>query len=218
MKDKILQQLRLACEKHTATTEITLNKWVDYLTPRITEESQIAGEIELIKPLIETYDGNMNFVVASEVKKATTTAATSTPPTPPADAETEWDKWKAEQAQKLTDMEQKLTGFQKEKTTGEMVAEAKKAFFKKYKISDSEKALCQKALDIELKVNQHENAEALIAGWKTQYEDFRSASGLGGIDPAGNNDGGGAGKTKPLLNELKAKLIREGKIPAPQTN
>jgi hypothetical protein len=72
MKEKILQQLRLACEKHTATTEITLNKWVDYLTPRITEESQITGEIELIKPLIETYDGNMNFVVASELKKATT--------------------------------------------------------------------------------------------------------------------------------------------------
>jgi hypothetical protein len=218
MKEKILQQLKNACGQNTVTTEITLNKWVDYLTAKITDESQIDAEIGLIKPLIETYDGNMNFVAAKAVKDAKATPPPADPPSPPdPNAEPAWvTTWKAEQAQKLTDMEQKLTGFQKEKSVEAMVTEAKKMFFKKFKISDAERPLCEKALAVELKINQHENAEALITGWKTQYEDFRSASGLGGIDPAGNNDGGGA-KTKPILANLKQNLQREGKLPTPQT-
>lgn len=218
MKEKILLKLKTAVGENAVTTDITLNKWADYLTAKITDETQIDAEIETLKPILSTYDGNLNFVVAREVKKAKETTPPPAPPTPPADpSEPSWfTQYKESQIAKATELETKLTAFQKEKANEVMVAEAKNAFYKKYRISESEKALAEKALNIELRLNTHEKADNIVEGWKTQYEDLRNASGLGGVEPIESNGGNkGGNKGTPQLNALKDSLRREGKLPTP---
>ena len=151
MKEKILLKLKEACGKNTATTDITLNKWADYLSAKVTEESQIDAEIATIKPLIDTYDGNMNFVVADAVKKATATPSPAPQPTPPApqpnDGEPAWfTAYKEKQTADTAELKTKLTSFEKQKNMEQMVAEARTQIKAKYKISSSEMALSEKSL------------------------------------------------------------------------
>lgn len=221
MKEKILQQLKAACGQNTSITDITLDKIADTLSAGITEETAIPAAIEAYKPVLQSIDGNINFVAANAVKNVKPIVPpVVTPPNPlDSNAEPAWfTAYKEQQLLTSKEITSKLEGFEKAKSREQMIAEAKSAFFKKYKISDSEKPLFNKAVDIELKSNpNHENAESLMIGLKTQYEDLRSAVGLGGVDPVGNNDGGSGGKKTPILNELKAKLQREGKLPTPTT-
>ena len=220
MKEKILEALKLACGQTTTTTDITLNKWVDYLTPLITEESQIGAEIEKIKPILTTYDGNMNFVVAAEVKKIKESIP-PVPANPPANPpivndEPLWFKtWKETQATKNAALEEKLTAFEKQKTREAMITEANSLISKKYKISEAEKALSDKSMEFELKTNQHETVDKLVEGWKTTFESLRSAAGFGAIEPADGNSGGGK-KDKPILKDLVKNLQKEGKLPIPE--
>ena len=218
MKEKIFAQLKLACGTTTSISDRTLDKLATTLSATITEETQIPAAIELQKPFLQELDGNINFVAANAVKNAKPSdpPAPPTPPTPtptPDPLEPAWfTKYKEDQIKLQGEMAQKLSVFEKTKATEAMVASARTEFFKKYKISDSEKALCEKALALELKMNQHETADTLIAGWKTQYEDFRSASGLGSIEPVEASSGNG-NAPKPILEGLKSRLQREGKLP-----
>ena len=218
MKEKILAKLKTACGKTTATTEITLNKWVDYLSAKITEEDQIDAEVEIIKPLLDTYEGNMNFVAAEAAKKAKAAAPSNPPklPTEPIFGEPEWfTTYKQQQMADTAELKTKLTTFEKQKQQEQMVSEARAAIKSKYKISSSEMALSEKSLDLALRVGNFEKTEDLISGWKTQFEDLRQTLGLSGVEPIDSNSGGsGASKEKPIIEALKKSLQKEGKLTA----
>jgi len=221
MKEKILLRLKTACGKNTATTDITLNKWAEYLSAKITEESQIDAEIEIIKPILDTYDGNMNFVVADAVKKANTVAPP--PPAPPSYAPPSTDEpswftaFKEKQNADTLELKTKLTSFEKQKQTEEMVTEARKIIYSKYKILPSERALLEKSLDLTLKVSTFDKVDDLVSGVTAQFSDLRSTLGLSGVEPVDGNGGGSStSKEKPILENLKKNLQREGKLPTPQ--
>ena len=219
MKEKILQQLKLACGENTSISERTLDTLASSLSAGITEETEIPAMIEKYKPILKEFDGNISAVAAKAVKELKTTPPT-TPPvtTPTATDEPAWFKAYTEaQERRALEMQQKLEGITKGKQTETMVAQAKNAFYNKYQVNDAEKALCEKSLDIHLRMNPTpESADKLIEGWKTQYEDLRQAQGLGSLVPAGSGGSGGNGSAgKEALDTLKAKLQREGKIPTP---
>jgi hypothetical protein len=217
MKEKILQQLQTARGQNTSPSNRTLETLATILSATITEETQIAAAIEQYKPLMQEFTGETSHLIA-EALKAKPADPVVPFKLPTNDSEPAWfTAHKEETAKKLAEQELKLQGFEKAKSGEQLVATAKNSFYKKYKISDSEKVLCEKALSIELKLNQHEDEDSLLKGWKSQYEDLRSASGLGGIDPIESN-GGGRAKGTPILNDLKTRLQKEGKLPAPTQN
>ena len=217
MKEKILTVLKLKRGNTSSPSDRTLETLATILSANISEETQIAAAVEPYTALLQDFSGETSHLIAEAVKNVKPVTPPAPPTNPPTDVtEPAWfTAFKEAQLAKSQEIEDKLSGIEKQKTRDAMIASAKNAFFKKYKISDSEKALCEKALAVELKMNQHETADSLMAGWKTQYEDFRSASGLGGIEPVGANDGGGGKKGTPILNELKSKLQRDGKLPTP---
>jgi hypothetical protein len=224
MREKIIAKLKSAVGQTSATTDITLNKWADYLSARITEESQIDAEVELIKPMLETYEGNLNNIVAREVKKAKDTTSQQNQQANEQsqqnhsadDIKALFAEWAEKQNAKNVELETKLTEIEKQKAREKMVSEAKTIIHSKYKISASEAALSEKSLDLALRVGNFEKADDLVTGWKTQFEDLRSTLGLSGVEPVGANSGGGGNGEKPILNSLKKQLEREGKIPKPQ--
>lgn len=219
MKEKILAQLKLTCGDKTSISLRTLETLAATLSANITEETQIDAAIESYKPFLQELDGNINFVAAKAVKdKAVIPPAA---PPPPDNSEPAWfTAFKQEQIQKSADLEAKFAGIQRKEQTDALVAQAKKMFSTKYKISDSEQALFEKAVAIELKFNpNHETAESLVTGLKSQYEDLRSAVGLSGVEPIGANDGSGdKGKSRPQMEALKKSLQGSGKLPTPQQN
>lgn len=222
MQEKILAQLKLKRGNATSPSNRTLETLATILSATITDEAAIEASIEPYEALLTEFNGETSHLIAEAVKKV----KPAEKPTPPSDepapdpTEPAWfTAYKADQLRiaeearvKQEEIEGKLSALDKQKATDAMVASAKKAFYKKYKISDSEKALCDKALTVEMKMNTHDSADKLVAGWKAQYEDFRAASGLGGIDPVDANDGGKSKET-PILNGLKSKLQIEGKLP-----
>jgi len=223
VKEKILTALKLKRGNTSSPSDRTLETLATILSANITEETQIAAAVEPYTALLQDFSGETSHLIAEAVKSQKSAAAPVTAPDP---TEPAWfTAYKAEQLRiageqlaKSQEIENKLSAFDKQKAKDEMIATAKKEFYKKYKISDSEKALCDKALSVEMTMNQHETADKLIAGWKTQYEDFRAASGLGGIDPVDANGGGGGKKGTPILNDLKLKLQKEGKLPTAATS
>lgn len=223
MKEKILQQLKLACGENTSISERTLDTLASSLSAGITEETEIPALIEKYKPILKEFDGNISAVAAKAVKEVKTTVPPTTPPvtTPPATDEPAWFKSYTEaQERRALEMQQKLEGITKAKQSETIVAQAKNAFYNKYQVNDAEKALCEKSLDIHLRMNPTpESTDKLIEGWKTEYEGLRQAQGLGGLVPAGSGGAGSDGTAgKQALNTLKEKLQREGKIPTPAQN
>lgn len=222
LKEKILAQLKLTCGDKTSISLRTLETLAATLSANITEETQIEAAIESYKPFLQELDGNINFVAAKAVKDKAVVPPQQQAAPPPADNnEPAWfTAFKTEQAQKSADLEAKFAGIQKKEQTDALVAQAKKMFSTKYKISDSEQALFEKAVAIELKFNpNHETAESLVTGLKSQYEDLRSAVGLSGVEPIGANDGSGdKGKSRPQMEALKKSLQGSGKLPTPQQN
>jgi len=224
MKEKILVALKIARKESTIPSDRTLETLATILSATVTDETAIPAAIKPYEALLTDFNGETSHLIAEAVKKVKPVPPPPPdPPTPPVDGEPAWfTKHKADLAEQeklrkkeSDEIKEKLSAIDKQKATDAMIASAKNAFYKKYKISDSEKALCDKALTVELKMNEHDSADKLIAGWKIQYEDFRAASGLGGIDPIDANSGGKSKKT-PILNELKQKLQREGKLPVPE--
>ena len=226
MKEKILAQLKLKRANSSSPSDRTLETLATILSATVTDEAAIEAAVEPYSALLTEFSGETSHLIAEAVKKLKTESPKKpddAKPKPGVDnGEPAWfTEFKAEQLRiaeeqkaKQEEIENKLSAFDKQKATDAMIASAKNAFYKKYKISESEKPLCDKALAVELKMNQHDSPEKLIAGWKTQYEDFRAASGLGGIDPVDANDGG-KNKGTPILNELKSQLQKSGKLPAP---
>lgn len=223
-KEKILIKIKSAVGQTSATTDITLNKWVDYLSARITEESQIDAEVEIIKPLIETYEGNLNHIVAREVKKVKDTTSQQSQQANEQsqqnhsadDIKALFAEWTEKQNAKNVELETKLTAFEKQKAQEKMVSDARRMISTKYKISSSEMALSEKSLDLAMRVGNFEKADDLVNGWKTQFEDLRSTLGLSGVEPIGANGGSNGSGDKPILSGLKKQLEREGKLPKTQ--
>jgi hypothetical protein len=226
MKEKILEQLKIARGENTSISDRTLEKIADSLSVGITEETEIAAAVETYKPILTELAGNINAVAAQAVKDIAPVPPVPNPivppippipPTPPVSKAPDWFKAHLE-AQEKKDLllTGKLEGFEKTKQTETLVAQAKTAFYTKYKVSEAEKALCDKSLDLHLRLNPTpESADKLIEGWKGQYEDIRSTQGMGGLELVGSNSGGGEdGAGKATLMELKEKLQREKKIPS----
>ena len=221
MKEKLLAQLKIARGNTANPTDRTLEQLAATLSAGITEETQIPAIVETWKPLLPTIAGEVNHFVAEAVKKQSPPVppADPTPPTEPAWF-TEWKQKQAEEAEalktKYTEIESKLAGQQKKEKMDAIVSKAKDEFYKKWKISDVEKPLFEKAVSIELTLNPtHETHETLITGIKTQFEELRSTMGLGKIEPVDNGGGGGNKKPQQLL-DLKAQMQKQGKLPKPE--
>ena len=69
MKEKIFAALKTACGNTTSISDKTLEKIAEILAVTITEESQIEAAIELQKPMLQEFNGNINHVAADAVKK-----------------------------------------------------------------------------------------------------------------------------------------------------
>lgn len=228
MKEKILEQLKIARGENTSISDRTLEKIADSLSVGVTEETAIPALVEAYKPILAELAGNINAVAAKAVKDAPPVVVPPVikpiipiiPPIPVAGEEPEWFK-KHREAQEKKDLlvTGKLEGIEKAKQTETLVAQAKTDFYTKYQVSDAEKALCEKSLDLHLKLNPSpESADKIIEGWKVQYEDIRSAQGLGGVEPVTSHSGGGKDAAgQATLKGLKDKLQSEGKIPKPET-
>lgn len=226
MKEKILIELKNVVGKNTSISDRTLDTLASSLAAEITEETQISAAIEKYKPILTEIDGNISAVAAAAVKNVKPTPPIPPiPPTPPAGDQPEWVKTLLETQERLAnetkakqqEIEAKLLNIEKGKQTETMVAEARKQFYTKYHVSETEKALCEKSLKLHLTLNPSpESAEKVIEGWKSQFEDLRSDLGLGGLTPVGSNGGGGAGGENGELKSFKEELQRKGKIPASQ--
>jgi hypothetical protein len=218
MKEKILEQLKLMRGENTSTSDRTLETLATSLSAVVKDESEITATLEAFKPIIPEINGNISAVVAAAVKSVKPQVQVTAPQP---DVEPAWftayKQEQAEKAKKLEDLEGKLTSFQVVKDTEKIVSEAKSVFYTKYQVSDAEKALCEKSLSLHLQLNPNPaTTEKLIDGWKGQYEDLRSAQGLGALYPVGANNGGTGQKTNSTLTALKEKLQREGKLPQKQ--
>lgn len=224
MKEKILQQLKLACGENTSISDRTLDTLASSLSAEITEETAIPAAIEKFKPILKEFDGNISAVAANAVKNQKPLAPIL--PIPPTIAdEPAWFKAHREAQERLAlelkakqqETEAKLLGIEKGKQTETMVAEARTQFYNKYQVSEAEKALCEKSLKLHLTLNPTpESADKIIDGWKTQFEDLRSDLGLGGLTPVGSNGGGSGSGGNAALKSLKEQFQREGKIPPSQ--
>lgn len=226
MKEKILQQLKIKRGENTSPSDRTLETLASSLSAVISEETDISAMIETFSPVLDAIPGEVSAVAAKAVRDAKPATPPANPPanppaTPPANDEPAWFKaYKEAQDRMALETKQRLESISNAKQTETLVAKAKTDFYTKYQVNDAEKALCEKSLDIHLKMNPTpESAEKLIEGWKTQYEDLRQVQGLGALVPAGSGGNGGADTAgKQALNTLKEKLQREGKIPTPAQN
>jgi hypothetical protein len=229
MKEKILEQLKIARGKNTSITDRSLEELAgSILFAGVTEETGIAAAIEQAKPILATMEGNTNFTAAQAATKAVDDYKLANPivapivppippipPTPPVSAAPDWFKEHLEaQAKKDLLVTGKLEGIEKAKQTETLVAQAKTDFYTKYQVSAAEKPLCEQSLDIHLKLNPSpESAEKIIEGWKGQYEGIRSASGMGGLEPVGSRVDLENTAGKASLQSFKETLISSGKIP-----
>lgn len=129
MKEKILSALKTACGTTTSISDKTLQIFVDNLSATITEESQIDAAIELLKPVLQAIDGNINHVTAEAVKKVKPAdkpqdKSADKPATDP--NEPEWFKsYREKQDQETLALKNKLEGYDKEKTTSALSAKVK---------------------------------------------------------------------------------------------
>lgn len=222
MKEKILAQLKIARGQNASPTDRTLEQLADSLSIGITEETQIPDAIKNFKPVLDTFRGETNHLIAEAVKdvKPVVTPAVVPVITPAATPEGEptwFTEWKAKQEQEVSGIKSQLETKAKAEASAALVTKAREGFLSKFKVSDAEKSLFEKAVAIELVTNPtHADAESMITGFKSQYEGLRSVIGLPGLEvqaPA-NNDG----KSKtPLLDKVKADLQNSGKLPTKQS-
>lgn len=216
MKEKILAQLKLACGEKTSVSDRTLDKLATTLSLGVTDETLIPSIIEAQKPFLQELDGNISFVAAKAVKEHVvpptppTPPNPPTPPTPPSDQKPQW----------AIDMDARLEALAKanevksqQEASAALVSKAKEGFLSKFKVSDAEKSLFEKAVAIELVTNTtHADAESMITGFKSQYEGLRSVIGLPGLEAQVPANDGGKSKT-PMLDKVKADLQSQGKLP-----
>lgn len=223
MKEKLLAQLKIARGQNASPSDRTLEQLATIASAGITEETQIPAIVEIYKPLMTEFVGETNHLIAEAIKKQTPPAPPN-PPAPPANDEPAWfAAWKKTQAaetealkKKNAEIEARLGTQQQKEQRDAMVARAKEEFYKKYKISDVEKPLFEKAVNIELTLNPtHEDHEKLVTGIKSQYEELRSTMGLGKVEPVDSGGGGGNKKPQQLL-DLKAQMQKQGKLPKPE--
>lgn len=221
MKEKLLAQLKIARGQNASPSDRTLEQLATIASAGITEETQIPAIVEIYKPLMTEFVGETNHLIAEAIKNAKPAQQQQQQQDP---AEPAWfAAWKQTQAaetealkKKNAEIEARLGTQQQKEQRDAMVAKAKEEFYKKYRISDVEKPLFEKAVNIELTLNPtHEDHEKLVTGIKSQYEELRSTMGLGKVEPV--DSGGGGGKISQDLISLKQKLINEGKLPKPQS-
>lgn len=230
MKEKILAQLKLACGEKTSVSDRTLEKLAATLSLGVTDEAAIPALIEAQKSFLQELDGNISFVAAKAVKEhaiqddaaaqaaAAKKAADDAAVKKSTEGEPSWfAEWKAKQEKETADIKLQLDTKAKAEASAALVSKAKEGFLSKYKVSDAEKSLFEKAVAIELVTNPtHADEESMITGFKSQYEGLRSVIGLPGLEtqaPANNN-----GKSStPLLDKVKADLQNSGKLPQKTT-
>ena len=224
MKEKILAQLKLACGEKTSVSDRTLDKLATTLSLGVTDETTIPALIEAQKPFLQELDGNISFVAAKAVKEHTPQPAPTPAPAPqpapaPApDGEPAWfTEWKKKQEEEVSGIKSQLETKAKAEASAALVSKAKEGFLSKYKVSDAEKSLFEKAVAIELVTNPtHADAESMITGFKSQYEGLRSVIGLPGLEIQAPANDGGKSKT-PMLDKVKADLQNSGKLPQKTT-
>lgn len=222
MKEKILAQLKLACGEKTSVSDRTLEKLAATLSLGVTDEAAIPALIEAQKPFLQELDGNISFVAAKAVKEHVPQPVPAPQPAPAPqptpEGEPSWfTEWKAKQEKETADIKLQLDTKAKAEASAALVSKAKEGFLSKYKVSDAEKSLFEKAVAIELVTNPtHADEESMITGFKSQYEGLRSVIGLPGLEtqaPANNN----VKSSTPLLDKVKADLQNSGKLPQKTT-
>lgn len=220
LKEKILAELKIARGQNASPTDRTLDQLADSISIGITEETQIPDAIKNFKPLIDTFRGETNHLIAEAVKDVKPVVPPVVPPVvvppvvPPTDQKPQW----------AIDMDTRLEALAKanevksqQEASAALVSKAKEGFLSKFKVSDAEKSLFEKAVQVELLTNPtHADAESMITGFKTQYEGLRSVIGLPGLEaqaPAGKD-----GKTTtPIIEKMIADLQNAGKLPKEQS-
>lgn len=221
MKEKILAQLKLACGEKTSVSDRTLEKLAATLSLGVTDEAAIPALIEAQKSFLQELDGNISFVAAKAVKEHVQTLPTPptppTQPTSPAPPSNEKPQWAIDMDARLEALAKANEVKSQQEASAALVSKAKEGFLSKYKVSDAEKSLFEKAVAIELVTNPtHADAESMITGFKSQYEGLRSVIGLPGLEtqaPANNNEK----SSTPLLDKVKADLQNSGKLPQKTT-
>ena len=221
LKEKILAQLKLACGEKTSVSDRTLDKLATTLSLGVTDETLIPSIIEAQKPFLQELDGNISFVAAKAVKEHVVppiVPPTIPPVVPPVEGEPAWfSEWKAKQEKETADIRLQLDTKAKAEASAALVSKAKEGFLSKFKVSDAEKSLFEKAVAIELVTNTtHADAESMINGFKSQYEGLRSVIGLPGLEAQVPANDGGKSKT-PMLDKVKADLQNAGKLPQKTT-
>jgi len=221
LKEKILAELKIARGQNASPTDRTLDQLADSISIGITEETQIPDAIKNFKPLIDTFRGETNHLIAEAVKDVKPVVPPVVPPVvvpPVVEGEPSWfSEWKTKQEKETADIKLQLDTKAKQEASAALVSKAKEGFLSKFKVSDAEKSLFEKAVAIELVTNPtHADAESMIAGFKSQYEGLRSVIGLPGLEaqaPAGKD-----GKTTtPIIEKMIADLQAQGKLPKEQS-
>lgn len=220
MKEKLLAQLKIARGQNASPSDRTLEQLATIASAGITEETQIPAIVEIYKPLMTEFVGETNHLIAEAIKNAKPAQQQQQQQQQQQDTEPTWAAALKNQIEALTtknaEIEKKLSGQQQKEQRDAMVAKAKGEFYKKYRISDVEKPLFEKAVNIELTLNPtHEDHEKLVTGIKSQYEELRSTMGLGKVEPVDSGGGGGNKKPQQLL-DLKAQMQKQGKLPKPE--
>jgi hypothetical protein len=226
VKEKILAQLKLACGEKTSVSDRTLDKLATTLSLGVTDETLIPSIIEAHKPFLQELDGNISFIAAKAVKEHIAPATPPTPPapltppappTPPVPPTNDRPQWAIDMDARLEALAKANEVKAQQEASAELVSKAKAGFLSKFKVSESEKSLFEKAVKIELLTNpSHADEQSMINGFKSQYEDLRSTIGLPSVEAQVAASGSNGKSSTPILDKVKADLQNSGKLPKQQ--
>lgn len=172
MKEKIFSALKTACGNTTSISDKTLEKMAEILAVTVTEESQIEAAIEIQKPMLQEFNGNINHVAAEAAKKVKP-EKTEKPPkvektekAEKTDDDSEMPSWAKKLLADNTELKTKFEAQEKEKTSAALTD----------KVVKHEKLKGIPASWLKgrnLIVNSEAEIDQLVAGIETDYNGFK---------------------------------------------
>lgn len=220
MKEKILNYLKQLRKEDSSISDRTLDDWATIEVARITEDSQLT-QLDVYKPLIASFEGNIRFIAAEAVKNLppATPAPPATPPViptipPQPNIPNPEDLAKTIQdavAIAVAPLQEKINGFEKSKSV-EQIRQDVQSKINALGYTDSNKFLADK--DFNELQGSFEDADSMYKAWESKHNETRAGIGVGIIEPKIAGGGGSTNeKGGAIAKGFKERMVAEGKIP-----
>lgn len=214
MLEKIIAALKAGVKNTTSVSDRTFQDIATIISAGVTEEGQIAEAIKAYVPIIESFQGNINSVVATAVQEAKKVNPDNPKPveTPKAvDQPSDLSALlKAELEKVINPLREKLEGFEKKEKVSSLVGSVKAELMQKYNLKES---LCDKVLS-RIQVDETTTKEILAQNALQEYNSLAVDFGLGEATPSIPSQSGESGKgNTSVWSALKAEEQAKGNLP-----